>query len=365
MKKAISILLLCAALLTMMLALVSCGGGNDGIPEGMQLVRGGETVGYNFYAPEEWVVSNRGEISSAYISVTNGSSVSLVEADLPEKTDESLSEGNVPAYITDYYESEMSELPFEVTTTSAGKKINLGNAEEAYSFVYSFTYSKEKYKCMQVYAIYKSRFYIFTYLAPDVEYTGGKTYYEYFLTEKVTSVMDNILFLTKAAAEVGKPEYSEDEDGFILVSDRATAGFDLYVPDSFTPDYVSGIVSASDKVAGISVNVSKITVNLGFGEYWKNRQDELREIADKTTDGEGNEISTLVITHVDEAVSSHKNTQRVTMIYSYSLEGKNYFVYQAYIRSTWTDYMYTYTSLSPLDEEGTELAKKILDKIDF
>lgn len=365
MKKAISILLLCVTVLTMMLALVSCGGGDDGIPEGMQLVRGGEAVGYNFYAPEEWVVSNRGEISSAYISVTNGSSVSLVEAELPEKTDESLSEGNVPAYITDYYESEMSELPFEVTTTSAGKKINLGNAKEAYSFVYSFTYSKEKYKCMQVYAIFESRFYIFTYLAPDVEYTGGKTYYEYFLTEKVTSVMDNLVFLTKTDADDEKPEYSKDEDGFILVSDRVTSGFDLYVPDSFAPDFVSGIVSASDKGAGISVNVSKITVNLSFAEYWENRQNELREIADKTIDGEGNEVSTLTIVHVDEEVSSHKNTQRVTMSYSYSLEGKTYYVYQAYIRRMWTDYMYTYTSLSPLDGESTKLAKAILNKIDF
>ncbi len=370
MKKTLSILLLCATLLSLALLLVSCGGGNDGIPDGMQLVRGGEGVGYNFYVPEEWVVSNRGDISSAYVSVTNGSSVSLVEAPMPEETStdaETIS--GVPAHIYEYYEREMAELPFPVETTSAGKKVNLGNADEAYSFVYTFTYvkgeSEADYKAMQVYAVYGERFYVFTFLAPDVEYMDGKTYYEYFLTEKVAAVMDNIVFTAKSEGGDSEPEYVKDKDGYILVSDRVTSGFDLYVPDSFTPDYVSGIVSASDKSAGFSVNVSKITVNLGFTAYWELRQEELRAVADKTVDAEGKEVSTLTVISVDDSVTSHGGTQRVTMRYSYALEGKTYYVYQAYVRSTWSDYMYTFTSSLPLDSESSALALTILNKIAF
>lgn len=365
MKKAISAILLFATVLTLALCLVSCGGGDDGIPDGMQLVRGGENVGYYFYAPEEWVVSNRGEIASAYVSVTNGSSVSLVEAQMPDNNTDAVTIAGVPAEIYLYYEKEIAKLPFAVQTDSAGKKVNLGNADGAYSFVYSFTYADAKYKCMQVYATFGERFYVFTFLAPDVEYAEGKTYYEFFLSEKVASVMNEISFVNKGEEAPDVPEYEKDADGYILVSDRATAGFDLYVPDSFTPDYVSGIVSATDRTAEHSVNVSKINVNLGFTGYWELRQKELREIADKVTDKDGNKVSSLEVFSVDTEVTSYNGTQRVSMQYSYALSGTTYYVYQAYVRTTFADYMYTFTAKAPIEGDTLSLAVKILNKIAF
>ena len=60
----------------------SCGGGDD-LPEGMQLVRGGDDVGYYFYAPEEWTVANNGEISAAYASKIDISSVTFAPSSAP------------------------------------------------------------------------------------------------------------------------------------------------------------------------------------------------------------------------------------------------------------------------------------------
>ena len=59
--------------------LIGCG--SDGAPDGMQLVSGGPELGYYFYAPEEWTVSNTGDISSVYVSRIDTTSVSFAEID--------------------------------------------------------------------------------------------------------------------------------------------------------------------------------------------------------------------------------------------------------------------------------------------
>ena len=76
---------LCAAILlaVCVLPLCSCGE-DDGIPDGMQLVRGSDELGYYFFAPEEWTVSNTGNIACAYTTNINTASVTFVEAELPE-----------------------------------------------------------------------------------------------------------------------------------------------------------------------------------------------------------------------------------------------------------------------------------------
>ena len=288
--------------------------------------------------------------------------------------DRSASGNEIPKFISDYYLKEASELPFPITTLTNGKKINLGNAEKAYSFVYSFEYGDEigsdpksnDYRCMQVYATYGERFFIFQYLAPDRTYMDGKTYYEFFLTEKVQGVMDNLKITEKGdVQQPPRDETERDEDGYLLVSDKTISGFGLYVPENFVQDYSSAIVSATDSEAGQNVTVSKITLNLGFNKYWDERKAAIEKIADKKTDENGTEVTTLTVYSVDDKATEHNGTQRVCMSYSYSLDGTTYYVYQAYVRSTWADYMYTFTSKAPIEGSTAELAIKILNKITF
>ena len=75
MKKIGAILILIATLCASMFCLTSCSDG-ESLPEGMQLIAGGESLGYYFYGPEEWTVSNIGEIKSAYASRVDTSSAS-------------------------------------------------------------------------------------------------------------------------------------------------------------------------------------------------------------------------------------------------------------------------------------------------
>ena len=72
MRKIIGI---AALMLTFILALVGCS--DDGVPDGMQLVRGGEEYGYYFYAPKEWTPDSRGDISSVHVSSLDNSSVTV------------------------------------------------------------------------------------------------------------------------------------------------------------------------------------------------------------------------------------------------------------------------------------------------
>ena len=87
--------------------------------------------------------------------------------------------------------------------------------------------------------------------------------------------------------------------------------------------------------------------------------------ADKVTDKDGNKVSSLEVFSVDTEVTSYGGTQRVSMQYSYALSGTTYYVYQAYVRTTFADYMYTFTAKAPIEGDTLSLAVKILHKIAF
>jgi len=71
---------LIALIIISIFALASCKDTGD-VPEGMQLVGGGEGKGYYFYAPEEWTVTSLGGIDAAYVSNVNTTSVTFTEID--------------------------------------------------------------------------------------------------------------------------------------------------------------------------------------------------------------------------------------------------------------------------------------------
>ena len=354
MKKAISLI---AAILMIFWALTlfaSCGSTNTTgeVPEGMKLVRGGEDIGYYFYAPTEWTVASDGMYNVVYVSSINNTSVSFVEAPMPEGS------------VAEYFESEKAKMPAEITVTTNGEKCNLGNANSAYRYVFSYVYEEVQIRAVQVFATFENRFYILTYTYIPFYVTEGEdTYYTTYL-EKVEGIMENIKFVSKKTASTETPEYVTDSEGYILISDRTLCGFDMYVPKEYTPNTSSAIVSAT-REDGTHVNISQVTMNLGLEKYWENREGELKKIADKTVDENGNELSTYKLIHMDNKASEVGNTLRCSFEYTYTYSGREMHIYQVYIRTSGKDYMFTYSADEALYSEHLSEAKKIAEKVNF
>ena len=136
MKKLIALILLLSTLLT----LAGCKKKDDGIPEGMQLVRGGEKYGYYMYAPEEWTVANYGDVSSAYASNVDTSSISYVEVPMPSGTPD------------EYFDDSLKEFPAAPKVVTRGAKVTFGNAEEARKYIFEHEYAEHKFRTMQIFA---------------------------------------------------------------------------------------------------------------------------------------------------------------------------------------------------------------------
>ncbi|MBR2929832.1 MAG: hypothetical protein IKC32_01260 [Clostridia bacterium] len=345
MKKTFGILMLLTMLLCSLTALTACGG--DGSPEGMQLIRGGEDIGYYFYGPEEWIVANQEKygIACSYVSKLDNSSVTLVEADMPETS------------ITEYVAEEMKKFPegFELTSTLAPKEDSFGNAERAYKTSYTYKYAGFSYRTMQIYAIYGERFYIFTYNAPLVNYSEEETYYDRYL-EKVEAVIKNVKFVDISGGEdVPAPEYEKDADGFSLVSDRAICGFDFYMPESYKLDWATSMVSVT-RTDGSNITVSEATdTNVDDNGYWRTRFEQLGRIATEVKAVEGSKVG----------VDLGDGLDAVSMEYTYTMMGKDYKVYQVLIVNGFKGYVYTFTAEAELYDGLKDEATTILYKIEF
>ena len=355
MKKALS-LLICIVMLALSACMLFSCGGSEGqeieVPEGMKLVRGGEDVGYYFFAPTEWTVASDGDFNTVYVSSINNTSVTFVEAPMPEGT------------IAEYFESEKDKMPAEITVTTNGEKCNLGNADSAYRYMFNYTYQEVEVRTMQIFATYGERFYILTYTyIPFYAVEGEDTYYTTYL-ERVEAIMESLKFVDKKGENGEKGEYVKDKDGYILISDRKLCGFDMYVPDAYTPNASSAIVSAT-RADGTHINISRVTMNLGLEKYWEQREKELKELADTVTDGEGKEKTSYTLIHMDDKASEVNSTLRCSMEYTYIYQGKAMHIYQVYIRTSGYDYMFTYSTTEELYATHIDEAKRVAAKVVF
>ncbi len=343
MKKIISAILALVMLLGACLSLVACGEKSDA-PEGMQIVRGSDALGYYFYGPAEWIVSNQGDIACTYVSKLNTTSVTFVEADMPEVS------------VGEYFAAEVAKYPaeFELKVTSEPKAIDFGNAESAMSAVFSYKYGDYGYTCMQVFVTNADRFYIFTYTASSALYDGEKTYYEVYL-EKAESIIKEFKFV-KVVPEEGEPapEYPKDKDGYSLVSNKDIAHFDLYIPDTYSVDYSTSIVSVS-REDGTSITVSEATyaVEMDSTQYWKLRLEELDRIADDVKATSEQKRITL------------NGADAVSYEYEYVLNGRHVKVYQVLIVTLFHGFVFTYTADAELYEANLDEAKDILSRMGF
>ena len=347
-----------AALMTLItlfgvLAMTSCGK-KDGVPDGMQLVRGGDDVGYNFYGPEEWVIANYGDISCTYASKIDMSSMTFVETENPAGT------------VEEYFESEKTKFPYEISVSVNGEVCSFGNALGARKYVYTYTYKDFSYTCMQIFITHGGRFFIFTYTASNAKRsTGDLSYYEYYL-EKVQATIDAFVF-TEKTADAQAPEYERDADGYKLISDKDLAGFKMYVPESFKVDHSSALVSATHS-DGTNINMSRTTyTQVSSEEYWKVRKQNIEAFADKVQAEDGTLVSSLRQIG-DKPVQLYLDDIRWALAYEYTYvyEGVTYHVYQIHIVQSATDgYVFTYIATEDNYQTHLDEMNKVLDKIEY
>ena len=191
MKK---LLLLSLLIITAAFLFVGCGDENN-TPDGMQLIEGGDELGYYFFAPEEWTKGETMDgLAYTYAARTDRTSVSFIEIDpkIFVKPDPAMSDEQF--FLTEYFNSQMAEFPADSKPNFAqsnGESCLLGSgdtkADKAvkYNFDYlrSDPYSGEqrRWAFMQILAVNDGRFYILTCAGSLDERGDGQTYFAYHL----------------------------------------------------------------------------------------------------------------------------------------------------------------------------------------
>ncbi len=342
-KKILSLLLV----FTLCFALVACDKEGDETPEGMKSACEGNSLGFTMYVPEGWVTSSYGTIASAYVSNLDTSSVSLVRVDLGAVAFE------------DYVKTSLEKSQNAPTYLEEGKAVNLGNAKRALSYVYTYNYGEYAFQFMQVLAeAQDGGVYLFTYGASNSEKYEGETYYQSHLTE-VTSIMGAIVFGTKTDVALEEVVYGTDDDGYKLVSDEKTAGFSLYIPETFRATLSLGIVLAEAQ-DGANVTVAEATATgVAVREYYENRLaevevlfDEVREITELTECQLGNSVQACY------AEYSYKDGENVYRVYQViAVSGGSMFSQKGYV--------FTYTAPEGVYGAHMDEVQKMMEKIRF
>ncbi len=336
MKKILSVFLL----LSTILGIFACGKRNNDIPEGMQIVRGGEDIGYYFYAPEEWTVSNLGNISSAYASNVDTTSVSYVEIAAPECT----------AY--EYFHKSLEEFPTKPEIIIDGKETTFGNADSAIMFVYEHTYTEHDFRTMQILISYGERFGIFTFTSVLEKISSDELQYDYY-KEKIDKVISVFKFVGKTGGD-STEIYEKTPDGYMLISDAAVAKFSLYVPEGMTVNFSSGMTSSSFE-DGSCVTLSRaIATGVVVSDYWENRKNELEEIA---TD--------LTVIRENENTALGNSKRAYAYEYTYVYNGSTYHVYQILGITTFNGFVFTYTAKESNYSSHLPEVEKIIEKVEL
>lgn len=332
-----------ALVITIFAILTSCSGGED-LPEGMQLVRGGEDIGYYFYAPEEWTVANNGDISAAYASKIDISSVTFAPSAAPMSD------------ITSYFENALAEFTFELKNTPTIEECDFGNADSAFKTFYDFDYEEHPFRSMQIFVTYKDRFYIFTFTAQLANRSEEQTYYDFYL-EKVKSIIDNFEF-TAISGTGAAPEYEADGDGYLLVSDKKICGYDFYVNPDWQVRYAQTNIGISTP-DGATANITEATsVGVSPEAYWENRQEELSAF-----------VENLTVISENTETSLGNSEWALSYEYTYEYAGRVYHVYQIIaVAGVWPlqdGYVFTYTAPEDLYIDHLDEFNKMAEKVNF
>lgn len=348
-------------LITLVLIFALFGCGESDIPQGMQVVRADEGLGYYMYAPEEWTVSNIGEVSNVYASRVDLSSVSYTEIEKPKGPSRDGFAGTEGDYFLalakGYFEDSKKEFPAQPKVTLNGEACEFGSSEGAadyaVKFIYEYEYEGYHFRIMQIFVGYGERFGIFTYTASIDTGASETTKYDSYL-EKVTSIIDNFRFVGKKGGNA-EDEAVRDEDGYRLVSDKSLAKFELYLPDSFKTNYASGIVSASTSDGStLTLSIARETGNISVKDYFENRTEALCAI-----------VTDYKLIEETKSTTLGNAKQAAAYEYSYSYNGKTYHVYQIFGVTTFNGFVLTYTATEENYAKHMEEIKAIAERIVF
>ncbi len=354
-------------LTTVLLFGTSCSQG-DGAPEGLELIAESDE-GFVLYGPEGWINITAGyskdtRVYGSKLSNTSKTSITFIEAPMPT------------VGYSEYYAEALAEFPesYAAVTIKAPEKASFGNATEAYRSIYTFKYEAYSYESgedeltdfttLQFYIKNGGRFYIFTYTAKGAADDEMGDYLKYL--DLIYKSVESFKF-TSAKSPSAAPEYEEDGDGYILVSDSVLSGFDCYIPKDFSVVNSSGSldVSISDGAAFSLSKIASADAN-GFVDYFDTRISELEGAVS------GINVIARELTNVGEYPADKKvvlGNLGVSAVmafeYTYTFEGKAYHVYQVMGMNTMNAFVFTYTSLE--SEYSTHLGTVdvILSKIKF
>ena len=341
---------ICLVLLISLLGvfgLCSCNNGGEDIPEGLQLVYESRADGYKFYGPEGWAVVNRGGIAASYVTAVNNTSITFTKADAPE------------GEVAQYFDTHMAALPYEINILKRDEPTSFGNADSAYKYVFTYKYQDYDFACMQILVFSGEDFYIFTYNSYGDANDESSDYRTYL--EKIQLSIDNFKFTAKSDSAESK-DYPTDSDGYAMISDKSLAGFELYVPKSYTVIDSGAIVSA--KISdGANISISKASgTGVSIGDYWKARKNELSLVVGEITVIKENVING----GEDKVVLGNLASNRVAAYeYTYSFGGNTYHVYQIFGVDSFNGYSFTYTALDSEYSEHLDEIMTILEKVKF
>lgn len=361
------------------IGLCSCGKDADA-PDGMQLVRGGDAWGYNFYAPEEWTVSSYGDFACAYVSSANRTSVTFGEATMPDYGADGLDADEARKY----FEEHMSNLPYynRDSVSVYGEKCTFGNEPNAYKFIFSHNYNtvsgqEIKYRSMQILIGRADRLYIFQYNSQDAKPSyspDGKTYYELYI-EKANEVITQFRFLGSPAPTHSRPAASDGE--LVLVSDPKLCGFKLYAP-SGSREIASSALVHRDLGGGASVSISELALDsypqegkFDINDYWEGIKENL-----ETSFGTVTTLSEYKSTGKDENGKDQYPNIRTDIK---GADGARYYEYTyTYGKTTYKSYMlivgightfsakhYVFSYTAPIDSYNKDLLESMLKRIEF
>ncbi|MBQ8688752.1 MAG: hypothetical protein IJ515_00105 [Clostridia bacterium] len=375
MKKIFAILMIALSIF----ALASCE--SSDVPEGMQLVNGGDDKGYYFYAPEEFTVANLADVDAVYVSAVNTTSITFTEISAEEigapaaseitiVNDKLTAEENY--FLYQYFDARRKDFPEDMMLLSGPTEDIFGAGEEradaAVAYSYTYTYAEVQYGFTQYFALHNGSYYILTYSAIYEVLDGFESsrYDEY--REKLEQVVESFRFVNKTGED--KPEESYPSDEYRLVTDRKLAGFEFYAPGDFTVDYASAIVSvtASD---GSNVSMTEATaVGTTADEYMKKRFNELSAIVDDikpagaSVDPENPESFVGVATKL-----GNNSSWAFAYEYTYTYKGESYHVYQILAVdgvALWADgYVFTYTAKEENYAAHLDKVMAMIEKVVF
>lgn len=145
------------ALLICLMAAACAKKADPDVPEGMKQASS-EIAGYKLYVPEDWVVDMSTGVTSAYVSVSDASNVSVIVA--------SLKDPNItPAQYWESYKTQYTETFPDLEELDTANVLLGGKHAEAHTFTASMMETKYKFK--QVVAIFENNAYLFTYTAKE------------------------------------------------------------------------------------------------------------------------------------------------------------------------------------------------------